>query len=408
MDKKQQIISWGRTVKKNVEFIDTIDDTKIILPVGNLNSYGDSCIPGNVFAYKTREENMVNKTILNFINENQVRLYGVPGKASVTIGGAVASDVHGKDNLWGGPFSKNIEKIYLVVGMNKKIVASREENSELFFSTIGGLGLTGVITGVEFTSNLNKLKNSVNSSVLKGKGLEALYESFKFKESTYWSAWVNLLDNNNPWIAFTSEEKLVTDLDSDIYLDNSFTEKSFTLRLNQKSFLKNVNNLYYFFHKEKSTEKSLAETFYPIKSFLDTRFISGKDGLIQIQFVIPEKNISHAGDLINLIIDKNNPILCSVKRLNDSEGYLSFCKNGWTFAIDFSKKDFNTKNLQKFYKELISIGGKIYLAKDLLLNKEAFDQMYLKINKWKETVKYYDPKNQYQSELSKRLEIKDW
>ena len=81
------------------------------MPIGNLNSYGDSCIPGENFAYKFQNQNKINKTIFDFVVEHRLRLFGIPGKANVTIGGAIASDVHGKDNLWGGAFSKNIVKV---------------------------------------------------------------------------------------------------------------------------------------------------------------------------------------------------------------------------------------------------------------------------------------------------------
>ena len=85
------------------------------------------------------------------------------------------------------------------------------------------------------------------------------------------------------------------------------------------------------FNKEKLVQKYI-ETFYPITKFSDTRILTGPKGLIQIQFVIPENKETHAEKLIQLLIENNNPILCSLKRLNDGEGLISFCKNGWTFA----------------------------------------------------------------------------
>ena len=95
MDNIQDIKSWGRTFGKRVEIINQIDEDKIILPIGNLNSYGDSCIPGENFAYKFQNQNKINKTIFDFVVEHRLRLFGIPGKANVTIGGAIASDVIG-------------------------------------------------------------------------------------------------------------------------------------------------------------------------------------------------------------------------------------------------------------------------------------------------------------------------
>ena len=93
-----------------------------------------------------------------------------------------------------------------------------------------------------------------------------------------------------------------------------------------------------------------------------------------------------------MLIKNNNPILCSVKRLTDGEGYLSFCKDGWTFAIDFPKKTFNTKSLLNFNKKLQELDGLIYLAKDSVLDESSFKLMYKKFNEWEKVVKFYDPK----------------
>ena len=359
-------------------------DDNVILPIGNLNSYGDSCIPKNDIAFKSDRKSVTNQTVFEIMKKNNIRLYGVPGKANVTIAGAVASDVHGKDNLWGGSFSKNIKKLELMISGNKKVEVSRTINKELFYSTVGGLGLTGVITDIEFINDLDELCNTVNTKVVKGSGLGELFENFDIKDSTYWSAWVDLIDKNKKWVSFTSEE---LKNDSNIKTKENFnfnpSENIISMNLDHKFLLNQINNMYYFLNKEKIRTKNIYETFYPITKFSDTRILSGPSGLIQIQFVIPENNELHAENLINLLIENNKPILCSLKRLNDSEGLLSFCKNGWTFAIDFSYKNFNRKNLDKFYKLLTELGGHVYLAKDYLLDEHYFNAMYSKIDEWK-------------------------
>ena len=94
----------------------------------------------------------------------------------------------------------------LTISSNKKIEISRKINEELFYSTIGGLGLTGVITDIEFDNNLRKLNSTVKTKVTKGIGLSELFKNFNIKESTYWSAWVDLIDERKKWVSFTSEE----------------------------------------------------------------------------------------------------------------------------------------------------------------------------------------------------------
>ena len=111
MEVSRNISSWGKTSKKEVKVYNQIDDIEQILPIGNLNSYGDSCIPRGNYVFEFGDKNLVNTTILEYTKQNKKKLFGIPGKANVTLGGAIASDVHGKDNLWGGAFSKNIEQM---------------------------------------------------------------------------------------------------------------------------------------------------------------------------------------------------------------------------------------------------------------------------------------------------------
>jgi hypothetical protein len=409
MDNNQEIKSWGKTFNKRVYIVNQIDNSKVILPIGNLNSYGDSCIPGEKFALKFQNQNEANKTITDFLVQRRQRLFGIPGKASVTIGGAIASDVHGKDNLWGGAFSKNIQSLEIAVSKDKKIRASRSTNSELFKATVGGLGLTGVITDVEFSKKLDPLSLSVETKITKSEGLDHMFDSFKLKSSTYWSAWIDLVGTKNKWISFSSKElpnKLEEDELKNIKFD--FKDYEFSVNLSKKFYLNNINKLYYFANREKLKKASIFETLYPIKNFLDTRVIAGKKGLIQIQFVVPIENKDKIHELLHLLKENNNPILCSVKRLTNGEGYLSFCKDGWTFAIDFPRSSFNPKNLSIFYKRLHELNGLIYLAKDSVLDETYFKLMYQKFNEWEKVVKFYDPGNLFQSQMSHRLGLKNW
>ena len=135
-----------------------------------------------------------------------------------------------------------------------------------------------------------------------------------------------------------------------------------------------------------------------------------KRKIIQVQFSIPIKNENKIQNLIDLLIDGQTPILCSVKRLthNESELNFSFVQDGWTFAVDFPYETFNKNTIRKFYKELIKLEGKIYLAKDISLNEEEFKSMYPNYIDWSKVVKEVDPDKKFQSEMSVRLGLKKW
>ena len=141
-----------------------------------------------------------------------------------------------------------------------------------------------------------------------------------------------------------------------------------------------------------------------------TKNISKNRKIIQIQFSIPDKNKHSLDYLLNILINKQTPLLCSVKRLGikKNESNLSFIQDGWTAAIDFPAFSFNHKEIRIFYKKLTELEGKVYLAKDSTLNKDEFMNMYPDYHSWSKIVRKIDPNNIFQSELSKRLGLKQW
>ena len=144
--------------------------------------------------------------------------------------------------------------------------------------------------------------------------------------------------------------------------------------------------------------------------FSNTKNISSSRKIIQVQFSIPLEFQSELFNLLCLLKYNQKPLLCSIKRLCENETNLnfSFIQDGWTIAVDFPAKDFDYNSIRIFYKKLIELQGKIYLAKDSTLNKSEFNEMYSNHAEWQKIVKSIDPNNIFQSELSNRLNIKNW
>ena len=146
---------------------DRIESGKNYLSVGNQNSYGDASIPKGKYILNHYESKNVSTSVFDYQTDNMLLLFGVPGKSNVTIGGAIAADTHGKDNHWGGSFSKNVKKIKLAT---KKgcIVADRENNFDVFQTTVGGYGLTGSIVDVELYENNLQITNIYDTEITTG------------------------------------------------------------------------------------------------------------------------------------------------------------------------------------------------------------------------------------------------
>ena len=197
----KKISSWGNLEKVLLNSSDNLSSS--ILSIGNLNSYGDACIPteNNFYDVKSTNKEFLSPkiTMRDLINSGYF-IYGVPGKSNVTLGGAVASDVHGKDSSWGGSFINNVEELELIIASGEIIKCNSKLNSEIFFATIGGYGLTGVITGIKLKSTENNFYNKYKTNIKKGVSLESLFNLFSNEKDEYSVAWVDLLSKEKKWI----------------------------------------------------------------------------------------------------------------------------------------------------------------------------------------------------------------
>ena len=407
-----KITSWGNTSSKYIKHVNKID--RSVLDYGNLNSYGDSCIPifDETLKIESEQKNS-NMTIGDFVQRNKQLLAGIPGKSNVTLAGAVASDVHGKDSGWNGSFINNIESLKVIIPNGEIVFCDRNNNQDLFFTTVGGFGLTGTIQKVVLRNlNLN-YSSKFLSSTKKGTGLTNLLDNFTNKHSEYSVAWIDLLSANRNWVLNISKPMKNSHANKEVKFKN-YKESSLSLPffgsnvLNTMGFL---NFAFYNFTNNNSKEiKNIKDVLFPLSYISNTKNIASKRKIIQVQFSIPEENKKHLHRLIDILVYKQTPLLCSLKKLGPAETNLnlSFVQTGWTIAVDFAARNFDHREIRNFYKELISFGGMVYLAKDSTLNKEEFHKMFLNFSNWKNVVKKIDPDKKYQSMMSSRLGIKDW
>lgn len=409
------INSWGNTSNKYIELSNALKSPT--LTIGNNNSYGDVSIPLGNNSYipsPSTKNNYINpfSSIENLMHNNNITFFGVPGKSNVTIGGAIASDVHGKDGSWGGSFIKNIKSLKLVLANGDSIKCSREKNSEIFLTTVGGYGLTGSITGVELNSNLTRFSEKYNNYLKKGSGFESLFNNFTNENNEYSVGWIDLLNKERNWVFETSTPEKETVKNKVIQTKNDF-EPALSLPFIGRNALQSmsyVNKIYYKIAKEGNSVKDRNKVLYPLSFVSNTKNISKKRKIIQIQFSLPKKNEKHIDNLIDVLIYKQVPLLCSLKKLsnNETELNLSFIQEGWTIAVDFSYINFNFESIRIFYKKLIELEGKIYLAKDSCLKSDEFREMYPNFESWSKIIRTIDPDKMFQSQMSKRLELKNW
>jgi decaprenylphospho-beta-D-ribofuranose 2-oxidase len=414
----KEIISWGQNHRKFVSVENQNKKiTNQVISVGNLNSYGDACIPINnniiMNHHKTSENKdcvFSNETIQSYLKRTHNLLTGIPGKSNVTIAGAIAADTHGKDNLWGGSFSRNIKSIKIMLPNQGIVEVSRTKDKDIFFATIGGFGLTGNIISVEFYRNNIKFNDLYSIQTSTGNGINNLVKTFDSTEGFYWIAWINLLDEKRKWASETAQPISIQgnkEFSLKDYHDLSISLSP--IGQNKLHMMNVINSCYYYSSKfQRNKKKYFRDVIYPLSRFTDTRNISNSRKIIQVQFSIPKSKEDELENLLSLLVTGQVPLLCSLKRLRAKEHgiNLSFVQDGWTAAVDFAEKEFDHKSIRIFYSELIKQGGKIYLAKDSTLNVSEFNDMYPDAGTWKKIVKEIDKNNLFQSSLSKRLNIK--
>ena len=404
-DYKQTVTNWGNfpVVEKEMKSEDSsakiqeyIRNNHDIIARGNGRCYGDAALSENIFSTKRLnkfisfdrlngiiecESGVLLSDVLEVIVPQGYFLFVTPGTKFITVGGAIASDVHGKNHHAEGCFSEYVIEFSLMNEKGDILTCSKTENADKFWSTIGGMGLTGIILSAKF-----KLKNIESSYIrqesIKAENLDAIFKLFDESESwTYNVAWIDCLQkdkNLGRSIMMRGEHAFKHELPKKIQ-DNPLLVKKNT-RPSIPFYFPNfvLNNLtvklFNFLYYSKQTKKEVKNFvhyesfFYPLDIVNDWNRIYGKSGFIQYQMVIPkEKGKEGMKRILETIAKSGNGSFLAVLKLfgkDNPEAYNSFPMEGYTLALDFKVN----KKLKKLVAQLDDIveefGGRIYLTKD--------------------------------------------
>lgn len=404
MEKKyiKKVSNWGNypTVEKEMISDDDIEkiklfvkDRKEVIARGNGRCYGDASLGEHIFSTKRLnkfisfdrlngvlecESGVLLSEILDVIVPEGYFLYVTPGTKFISVGGALASDVHGKNHHAEGCFSEYVFEFKLMNGKGDVLTCSREENSDLFWATIGGMGLTGIILSVKF-----KLKNIetpyIRQESIKAENLDEIFKLFEESENwTYNVAWIDCLQtgkNIGRSILMRGEHALSGEVPSSF---PKVLKKKFkpTIPFYFPGFVLNHLSVkifnWLYFHKQKAKiVKNLIDYetfFYPLDVLNDWNKIYGKKGFIQYQMVIPKaKGKEGMKEILETIAKSGNGSFLAVLKLfgkNNPQAYNSFPMEGYTLALDFKVND-KLKQLVEDLDEIVDrFGGRIYLTKD--------------------------------------------
>lgn len=327
----------------------------------------------------------------------------LPGTLNVTLAGGIANDVHGKNNHHAGSIGAHIEWIELDI-RGQLHRCSPTQNYDLFIATIGGLGLTGIITRLAI--RLQKTSHFVSKHTEKFTCMSSLLKKMQHTgiEHDYQVAWLDFLNKPRALLSYASHSEQTNTTTPPI--KSRYTIPKLPLSLMRPWIMKRFNQLYYMRSKTRPQILPLWTFNNPLDGINHWNRLYGKRGLLQFQAVFDTTQAAIVLNQISMIIKTNRATatLAVLKYFTHSGiGLLSFTQPGFTLAIDFTNNHNARKAIDQMNQLITEVGGKVYLAKDLRLNHTQFGLMYPQHQALHDIINKYD--SPMRSDLSRRLSI---
>ena len=422
--------SWGlpgpfaQQVVEVDEFSRLPDQPASLLPYGNGRSYGDACINQSGTLLHTRglahfiefDEStgelecgagVLFADIIDVFMARGWFLPVTPGTRFVTVGGAIANDVHGKNHHRAGSFGDHVMSLRLLRSDSGLIECSRSQNAALFAATIGGLGLTGLIVAARF--RLRRIESGwMNVTSTRFRSIAEFLElDDKAEQSSEYSvSWIDCLSARGDalkGVCLSADHAAPGGTPSypaapkmkDVPLTPPFSLiAGWSLR---------IFNQAYFAASQDSTgaQQSVFPYFYPLDAIGHWNRIYGARGFFQFQCVVPRDSAA-VSRLLDIIARSGQGSFLAVLKgfgARPAPGMLSFCRPGITLALDFANRGPKTLELlAALDRQVLDAGGAVYPAKDATMSPELFRNGYPRLAEFKN---YIDPR--FSSSLWRRL-----
>lgn len=417
--------SWGRLPRCRQSELDLhwrgdplpdAGGTGPLLPYGLGRSYGDSCLVDGGTLLRTRgldrfvsfddrtgllrcEAGVTLDEVNRFSLPRGWFLPVVPGTRFVTVGGAIANDVHGKNHHRAGTFGCHVESFELVRSDGSRRRCSSSENADWFGATVGGLGLTGLVT--EATVRLRRVAGPfIAQEVVRFGSLSEFFELNcpSERDFEYTVAWIDCLARGRslgrglyirgnhapePGEAKPATGRLAVPFDAPSFALNPLTVGLFNAVWYRRQLRRTARGLVRF-----------EPFFWPLDGVRGWNRVYGKRGFFQYQSVVPMTGCEAVvRDMLEAIARSRQASFLSVLKTfgaKASPGWLSFPRPGATLALDFANCGESTLALMRTLDGIVSAaGGALYPAKDARTTPEMFR---LSFPGWERIVPYVDPR----------------
>lgn len=346
-----------------------------------------------------------------------------PGTQFVTVGGAIAADVHGKNHHRVGSLGEHVVEFMLLLASGEVVRCARDENPDLFFATLGGMGLTGFV--VDATIRLSRIETAyVTVDYRRSRCLDDSLEAFEQGDGSYEHsvAWVDCLatgESLGRGVVMRANHATRADLPARASANPLALPprrpwsvpcappvsplRPWTIRL--------FNEAFYAAHPDRRAVVDIGRFFYPLDAVRGWNLLYGPKGFIQYQAFFPRAtSMQGLRELLSKVSESGvASFLAVMKSCGKADGgLLSYLEPGHTLALDipWHGSDAHMRELcGAFDAVLLRHGGRIYLAKDALTTAETFRTMYPRLAEFQSVRRRVDPAGRFSSALGRRLGI---
>ena len=349
----------------------------------------------------------------------------LPGTRQVTIGGAIGPDIHGKNHHSAGSFGNHVLSMELLVADGRVLhLEPTGETAELFWATVGGMGLTGIILRARiqmtftetayFIADTDRTDTLDETIALHSDGSEVNY--------TYSSAWFDAisappktgrstisrgslatLDQLKEFAPKLAKDPLKFNAPQLMTVPDIFP--SWTMN---KLSLMAIGEAYYLMGKPARNQVlNLTQFYQPLDLIGEWNRGYGKAGFLQYQFVVPTDAVEPFKDIIYDIQSSGHYTALNVFKLfgEGNQAPLSYPMKGWNVCVDFPIRPGLNEFLDRLDDQVMQFGGRLYLAKESRTSAEKFHKMYPELPGWLKTRRDIDPTGVFASDMSRRLEL---
>jgi FAD/FMN-containing dehydrogenase len=317
-----------------------------------------------------------------------------PGTRFVTLGGAIANDVHGKNHHAASTFGRHVTRFQLRRSDGTRLLCSRAENPEWFHATVGGLGLTGLMEWAEV--RLKRVVNSwIDTETIRYGDLSEFFSLTDESTVTheYVVAWVDTLSRVPGRGVFIrgnhngDPERTERHPPGSPFITMPLIPP---FSLLNRATLKAFNTAFYRARPStRSTREAIGPFFYPLDAIGAWHRMYGPGGMVQWQGLVPTRDAARA--ILFAAAKTGGSFLTVMKVMGDHcrEGLLSFSGAGITIALDFAYSKGVLEMLPRLDEIVAEAGGRLYPAKDARMSGQHFRRFY---PQWQQLLPFIDPK----------------